>query len=75
MGKRSKIPYFLMAVLALAIAGLLVYIIPYRYQLNRTVEFAKSHKSLDNPLTGYAPPAENAEECTDSRLVYIGLTW
>ncbi|MGI6007324.1 MAG: DUF4832 domain-containing protein [Ruminococcus sp.] len=75
MGIKSKIPYLVMAVLALAIAGLLIYIIPYRYRLNRTVEFEENHKALDNPLTGYAPPAENVGECQDSRLVYIGLTW
>lgn len=75
MGRRSKVPYLIMVILALAIAGLLVYIVPYRYQLNRSVEFSENNDPLDSPLTGYAPPAENIEECEDSRLVYIGLTW
>ena len=75
MGRRTRIPYLVMIVLALAIAGLLVYIVPYRYQLNRSVEFEENKEPLDGPLTGYAPPAENREECEDSKLVYIGLTW
>ena len=73
--RSSKIPYILIVVLALAIAGLLLYILPYRYQLNHTETFEQSDESLNNPLTGYAPNAENVEECEDSRLVYIGLTW
>lgn len=73
--KRSKIPYILIIVLAVLIAGLLRYILPYRYQLNKTVAFSESDDPLDNPLTGYAPNAENIEECKDSQLVYIGLTW
>lgn len=73
--RSSKIPYILIVVLALAIAGLLLYILPYRYQLNHTETFEQSDEPLNNPLTGYAPNAENVEECEDSRLVYIGLTW
>lgn len=76
MGKKgSKIPYVMLMVLALGCAGLLLYIVPYRYQLNHTVTYSESQKPLDNPLTGYAPPAQEAEECADSRLVYIGITW
>lgn len=76
MGKRrSRIPYIMLIVLLLGCAGLLLYIVPYRYQLNHTVTFNESKEPLDNPLTGYAPPAESVEECKDSRLVYIGLTW
>ena len=44
-------------------------------QAERTITFQESSAPLDNPLTGYAPPAENVGECEDSRLVYIGLTW
>lgn len=73
--KRSKIPYIMIVVLAILIACLLRYILPYRYQLNKTVVFSESDDPLDNPLTGYAPNAENVEECKDSQLVYIGLTW
>ena len=36
---KSKIPYVLMAILAVAIAGMLLYIIPYRYRLNQTTEY------------------------------------
>lgn len=73
--KSSKIPYILIVVLGAAIAGLLLYMVPYRYRLNQTVTFSQSNDPLDNPLTGYAPDAANTEECSDSQLVYIGLTW
>lgn len=73
--KKSKVPYVLIVVLAVIIAGLLRYILPYRYQLNRTVTFSESEKPIDNPLTGYAPNAENIDECMDSQLVYIGIPW
>ena len=34
MGRRnSKVPYIMMAVLAVAIAALLIYIVPYRYRV------------------------------------------
>lgn len=72
---KSKIPYIVMLFLALAIIGMLLYIVPYRYRLNQTVNYQESDRELDNPLTGYAPSAEDIEECEDSRLVYIGLTW
>lgn len=76
MGRRnSKVPYIMMAVLAVAIAALLIYIVPYRYQLNHTVSFKETDEPLNNPLTGYAPSADNEEECQDSQLVYIGVTW
>ena len=56
MGRRnSKVPYIMMAVLAVAIAALLIYIVPYRYQLNHTVSFKETDEPLNNPLTGYAP--------------------
>ena len=42
MERRTRIPYLVMIVLALAIAGLLVYIVPYRYQLNRRQRWASS---------------------------------
>ncbi|MBS5431544.1 MAG: DUF4832 domain-containing protein [Lachnospiraceae bacterium] len=72
---KSKIPYIAMLILAAAIAGMLLYIIPYRYRLNQTTTYQESDRELYNPLTGYAPQAEIPEECEDSRLVYIGLTW
>lgn len=77
MDKRisSKIPYVLIVVLGLAIAGLLLYILPYRYNLNRTVAYEESNELLENPLIGFAAPAENEEEGEKNNLVYIGLTW
>lgn len=73
--KRSKAPYVVLLLLAAAIAGLLFYILPYRYHLNRTVRLEESAEALDNPLTGYAPRAEDVEACRDAGLVYINLTW
>lgn len=73
--KRSKIPYIMLVLLSAGCAGLLLYIVPYRYHLNHMETFSETNEPLDNPLTGYAPPAENTAECSDSQLVYIGLTW
>ncbi len=56
-------------------AWLLLAALPYRYRLNTTVQFTESGEPIKNPLTGYAPPAENGAVCADSNLVYIGLTW
>ncbi len=73
--RSSKAPYIVILLLGAAIAGLLLYIVPYRYQLNHTEVYQESDDSLDNPLTGYAPNAESVEECQDSKLVYIGIPW
>lgn len=73
--KRSKIPYVIMIVEIILIAGLLLYILPYRYSLNATEHYTESDELLQNPLTGFAPNAEHEEECKDTELVYIGLTW
>ena len=62
-------------ILGLAIIGLMMYILPYRYRLNQTEVFSQTNEQLHNPLTGFAPPANKEEECKDSQLVYIGLTW
>lgn len=72
---KSKVPYIAMLLLALAIIGMLLYIIPYRFRLNQKITFEESNRELFNPLTGYAPEASLIDECEDSRLVYIGLTW
>ncbi len=71
----SSAPYFVLLVLGIILIALLLYIVPFRYGLNRTVEFTPTGDPLDNPLTGYAPWAENQEECADSQLVYIQLRW
>ena len=71
----SAAPYLVMLALALAIAGLLLYILPYRYRLNQTVYFDESGEELVNPLIGYAPSAEETSGHGDTSLVYIGLTW
>ncbi len=68
-------PYIVILVLGLVIIGLLLYIIPFRYGLNASMDYKASDEALDNPLTGYAPWAENVDECEDSQLVYIELKW
>lgn len=73
--RNPALPYLVILVLGLAIAGLLLYILPYRYRLNTSVGFEESNEQIDNPLIGFAPPAQNQEECGKSRLVYIGITW
>lgn len=68
-------PYVVILILGAIIIGLLLYIVPFRYGLNASVDYTPSDAPLNNPLTGYAPLAENVEECADSQLVYIELRW
>ena len=73
--RESVLPYIVIIILGLIIIGLLLYIIPFRYGLNVSVDLESSDIPLDNPLTGYAPWGENTEECEDSQLVYIQVKW
>lgn len=73
--KRWYIPYLVILFLGIVIMCLLVYILPYRYQLNTTVYYQETGRMIHNPLIGYAPVAENETACKDTELVYIGLTW
>ncbi|MDO4325034.1 MAG: DUF4832 domain-containing protein [bacterium] len=77
MDKRiaAKIPYLIIVVLGAAITVLLFYIVPYHYRLNQTVYLDESDALFDNPLTGFAPPAENVSACEDTQLVFVRLTW
>lgn len=72
--KRRALPYLVILVLGIVIVALLA-ILPYRYHLNETVRYEEIAGPVDNPLIGFAPPGENPEECAESSLVYIGLTW
>ena len=74
--KKSYKPYYIiMAVMAAVIAVLLVYIVPYRYNLNVSESFKPQRQEEGNPLMGFAPDARNTAECEHADLVYIGLTW
>ena len=73
--KHNTLPYVVIIVLGLILIGLLLYIIPFRYGLNASVDFDASDEPLDNPLTGFAPWAERQDECEDSQLVYIEIRW
>ena len=73
--KSERLQYILILVLGLVIAGLLVYMIPYRYRLNVEAHYEMDPTIVDNPLMGFAPRADNEEYCKEANLVYINLTW
>lgn len=69
-------PYIALALLIASTVGLLIYIVPYQPIMTLDVAFEMSDTPpIDNPLVGFAPPAENKIECRRGNLVYIGLTW
>ena len=72
---RSKWIYLVLLLLAAAIAAILLYILPGRYQLYHTEFLDQAEVVSVNPLTGFAPPAENQADCAGTRLVTITLTW
>ena len=74
--KRSDaLQYLMILVLGLAIAGILFYMIPYRYNLNTTLSYDMDPTVIDNPLMGFAPNAEDIEQCEVANLVYVDVTW
>ena len=70
---RKKLPYILIAVQAVLILGLLFYIVPGRYRLYDIVLYDASEYVPANPMIGYAPAAENPEDCAQTSLVFIQL--
>ena len=70
---RKKLPYILIAVQVILIAGLLFYIVPGRYRLYDIVLYDAAENVPENPLMGYAPRAESKEDCEDTDLVFIML--
>ncbi len=70
---RKKLPFILIAVQVVLIAGLLLYIVPGRYRLYDIVLYDASESVPENPLMGYAPRAEEEENCRDTDLVFILL--
>ena len=78
--KRKKHPVLACVIvivlgLCCAAVALVVCVILPRYDLNETVTYTPTDEPLNNPLTGYAPNAADVNVCTDSRLVFIRLTW
>ena len=73
--KKNCIYGAVILVLLAAIGSILFYMIPMRYHLNREVTYSPNMDLIGNPLTGFAPPAENISACNDSQLVFIRLTW
>ncbi len=63
----------MIAVQAVLILGLLFYIVPGRYRLYDIVLYDAAENVPQNPLMGYAPPAQNAEDCAQTDLVFILL--
>ena len=70
---RKKLPFILIAVQVVLIAGLLLYIVPGRYRLYDIVLYDAAENVPENPLMGYAPRAELKEDCADTDLVFIML--
>lgn len=58
---------------AILIVGILFYIVPGRYRLYDIVLYDASENMPANPLIGYAPPAENPEDCENTDLVFLLL--
>lgn len=71
---RKKLPFIMIAIQVVLIAGILFYIVPGRYRLYDIVLYDASEMMPQNPLIGYAPPAENLEDCDKTDLVFILLT-
>ena len=73
----KKIPYvtIVIAILGIAIAGILFYIIPGRYRIYQTSLFDQSEEVPLNPMMGFAPDARNKEDCRQTRMVRIDLDW
>lgn len=70
---RKKLPYILIIVQVILILGLLLYIVPGRYRLYDIVLYDASENVPANPLIGYAPRAEQTQDCQDADLVFIML--
>ena len=73
--RRGLIQALIMIIMAAAIAVILIYMIPERHHLNDEVVYQVDPSVTDNPLIGFAPPAENVDECSRTNLVFIRLRW
>lgn len=73
--KNDIIQISIIVVLILAVVGILFYMIPYRYKLNSVKTYDLDPNYIDNPLMGFAPSAEEIQQCENSNLVYIEITW
>ena len=70
---RKKLPYIMIALQVVMIAGILLYIVPGRYRLYDIVLYDAAENMPANPLIGYAPPAEKPEDCENTGLVFVML--
>lgn len=73
--RKRWIQALIMLLLAASIAIILLYMIPRRYRLTDEVIYQVDDRMTDNPLMGYAPMAENVEQCARTNLVFIRLRW
>ncbi len=73
--KSERIQIGIIIVLTAVIAGLLYYMIPYRYRLNAAVGFDPDLTVTGNPLMGYAPFGSNTKKTEDTTMVYIEVLW
>ena len=72
---RKKLPFIMIAVQAVLILGILLYIVPGRYRLYDIVLYDAAENVPANPMIGYAPRAQLQEDCADTDLVFILLTF
>jgi len=74
-GKRKKRLNIFIAVIviALVMAGILIYKITFLYY-QRTI-FQVTDQVLYNPFTGFAPAADYIEAVGENTLVYVDVTW
>ncbi len=70
---RKKLPFIMIAIQAVLIAGILIYIVPGRYRLYDIVLYDASESMPSNPMIGYAPFAEKQEDCENTNLVFVEL--
>ena len=70
---RKKLPFILIALEAVLIAGILLYMVPGRFRLYDIVLYDAAEKIPKNPLIGYAPRAEREKDCRKTDLVFIML--
>ena len=74
-GKRKKRlnKFIAVIVIALVMAGILIYKITFLYY-QRTI-FQVTDQVLYNPFTGFAPAADYIEAVGENTLVYVDVTW
>ena len=71
---RHLVQYIIIIILAAAIFILMSHI-KSRSNFNVNTSYSPDNTMYDNPLIGFAPPADSLRLCEDAKLVYIKLLW